>query len=221
MQNPAGGILPDHVIRDAVATGDIVIDPFDAANLNPVSYDLTLGDEVTVYKRWVAYDPEYDVRPLPYTLSMADVTGKPRDGSDIHPWREGRWLDVKDEPETVTFKIHPEAGWYLKPGIGYLMHTHERVFTKRYVPVLDGKSSIGRLFVQVHITAGFGDPNFNGQYTLEVVVTHPIRVYAGMKIAQMRFHTIAGEVEKPYDGNYTGEGARGAVPSRAFRQFRK
>jgi deoxycytidine triphosphate deaminase len=55
--------------------------------------------------------------------------------------------------------------------------------------------------------------------TLEVVVTHPLKVYPGMRIAQMRFHTIVGEIEKPYAGNYTSEGASGPVASRAYRQF--
>jgi dCTP deaminase len=108
----------------------------------------------------------------------------------------------------------------LEPNVGYLMHTIERVHTKKYVPVLDGKSSIGRLFMKVHETAGYGDAGFDGQYTLEVTVVHPLRVYPGMRIAQMRFHTILGEVQKLYAGNYTGEAAKGPVPSRAWRQFR-
>lgn len=199
---PSHGILPDHRIRHAVENGEIEIDPYNPDHLNPVSYDLTLGDEVVIYKTWVGFE-ETDL----FRLSPD----------------ERRVLDVKDEPETAKFKIDPERGWILKPGIGYLMHTHERVFTKKYVPVLDGKSSIGRLFMVVHVTAGYGDPGFNGQYTLEVTVTHPLKVYAGMKIAQMRFHTIAATdgVEKPYEGNYTGDGAKGPVASRAYRQFKK
>ena len=101
------------------------------------------------------------------------------------------------------------------------MHTVERIHTKKYVPVLDGKSSIGRLFMKIHETAGYGDPGFNGQYTLEVTVVHPLRVYAGMRVAQMRFHSICGEVEKPYNGNYVGDAARGPVASRAYKQFQK
>ncbi len=223
------GILPDNLIRAAVAAGDIEIDPYNPAHVNPVSYDLTLGEEVAVYKRWVYYDAEYDVRPsLPGSphiqlgISRAEITGKPRDGSDMYPFKD-EVQDVRHEPEIATFKIDPERGWLLRPGIGYLMHTRERILTKKFVPVLDGKSSIGRLFMVVHVTAGYGDPGFNGQYTLEVVVTHPLRVYAGMRIAQMRFHTIASEygVEKPYEGNYVGTDARGPVASKAFRQFKK
>ena len=192
----SGGILADSEIHAAIACGDIEIDPFDPSHVNPVSVDLTLGDEVLVYARWA------EKRPV--------------DDSPIGP--EFAVLDIKEEPEMIRFNIAAK-GIVLKPGIGYLMHTRERVATKKYIPVLDGKSSIGRLFMVVHVTAGFGDPGFNGQYTLEVTVTHALRVYAGMRIAQMRFHTIVGEVERPYAGNYVGEGARGPVASRAYRQF--
>jgi dCTP deaminase len=187
------GILSDESILHAIRLGDIEIDPFDPANVNPVSVDLTLGDTFLVYADWV-YPP----------------------GPNDHP--TGRIQDVREKPETIQGKIASD-GLNLKPGVGYLMHTRERVFTKKYVPVLDGKSSMGRLFMQVHVTAGFGDPGFNGQYTLEVTVVHPLRVYAGMRIAQMRFHTICGAVVKPYAGNYVGEDSRGPVASKAYKQF--
>ena len=111
-------------------------------------------------------------------------------------------------------------GVVLRPGNGYLLHTHERVHTNKYVPVLDGKSSVARLFVGIHVTAGFGDPGYNGQWTLEVTTVYPVRLYAGMRIAQMRFHTIVGET-KLYQGNYCGEASTGAVPSRAWKMFQK
>jgi dCTP deaminase len=191
-----GGILADSEIRRAIASGDIEIDPFNPEHVNPVSVDLTLGDEVLVYTRW--------------------VSGIGNGNHIAHP----DVMDVHEEPKTTKFKIDA-GGLILHPGIGYLMHTRERVLTRKYEPVLDGKSSIGRLFVFVHVTAGFGDPNFDGQYTLEVVALHPVRIYAGMRIAQMRFHTIVGAVEKPYQGNYTGENARGPVASKAWKQFLK
>lgn len=206
------GILSDRAIREAVAASEIRIDPFDGAHLNPASYDLTLGDEVTVYDGWV------------------DVAGEPHredtDGSRL--FLRNATYDVRQEPVAVKFRMGRERGWVLKPGIGYLMHTHERIWTERFVPVLDGKSSIGRLFLQVHVTAGYGDPGFDGQYTLEVIATHPVRIFPGMRIAQIRFHTIdsGGDefrgVEKPYNrvGHYTGDHARGAVPSQAWRQFK-
>jgi len=98
------------------------------------------------------------------------------------------------------------------------MHTAERVFSNRFVPVLDGKSSIGRLGICVHLTAGYGDPGFNGQYTLEVTTVYPVRVYPRMRFCQMRFHMIEGEVQQ-YTGNYTGGSAMGPVASRCWKQF--
>lgn len=190
------GILSDRAILAAVAQGDIEIDPFQRKHLNTASYDLTLGDEVAVYNEWAwTGGTNQSVTPRPEIL------------------------DVRDEPSVTKFRID-ERGWVLRPGVGYLMHTRERVYTKKFVPVLDGKSSLGRLFVQVHATAGYGDPGFNGQYTLEVIVTHPIHLYAGMRIAQIRFHTLVGDPLKTYDGNYTGDAAKGPVPSRAWRMFR-
>jgi dCTP deaminase len=73
--------------------------------------------------------------------------------------------------------------------------------------------------MKVHETAGYGDPGFSGNYTLEVTVQHPLHVYAGMRVAQIRFHTIVGNVEKPYAGNYVKETATGPVASRAWKQF--
>src|SRR5277367_4962938 len=131
------------MIREAVRIGDIEIDPYNPAHLNSVSYDLTLGDELMIYRLWVTFDPHLDEPgPLGGPSLRQIATGKPRDGSDFGIDRH-RFLDVRDEPEVQAFKIDRQEGWILKPGIGYLMHTHERVFTKRSVPVLDGKSSIG------------------------------------------------------------------------------
>jgi dCTP deaminase len=178
------GILSGKEIENALLLGDISISPFEVSQLNPASYDLTLGDGITVYSK---------------------------------VWKRGSYLDPKADNPTNSFKMIPE-GFILKPGIGYLMHTKEIVGTNRYVPAIDGKSSIGRLFVFVHVTAGLGDPGFKGQYTLEVLTTYPIRVYPGMRICQIRFFTVRGEINL-YKGHYQGDNARGAVASHAYEQF--
>jgi dCTP deaminase len=131
---------------------------------------------------------------------------------------KGLLLDCKEE-QVALVTVIPDAGFVLVPGHLYLMHTEERVWSHRHVPVLDGKSSIGRLGVQVHMTAGYGDPGFDGQYTLEVTSVYPVRVYAGMRFCQMRFHTMFGELQT-YAGNYTGEFSEGPVPSRVWKQFK-
>lgn len=199
------GVLSGHEIEKQVKEERIRIDPFNPKHLNPASYDLTLGGGVLVYQG--AVGNRYWGSPDGAGLVPYDPYGE----------KEYEVLDSRKPNPTEAFHIGPE-GWVLKPGIGYLMHTVERVWTGNFVPVLDGKSSVGRLFIKVHETAGYGDPGFDGQYTLEVTAVHPVRVYVGMRICQIRFHTIAGQ-PKLYEGNYRGDTAQGAVASRSWNQF--
>lgn len=212
------GILTDTAIRAAVRFGDIQIDPYDPAHVNPASYDLTLGDDVAVYKDWVDYQEPFGLKGSP---PIKESYHECLQGWSLYP-RE--WvIDIQQEPKILRFKMDPEKGWILKPGIGYLMCTRETVGTTKYVSFLDGKSSVGRLFIKVHETAGYIDPGFVGQVTLEVTAQHPIRVYPGMRICQIRFQDLHGRVGKTYDkvGHYTGEAAKGAVGSQAWKQFQK
>lgn len=190
----------------------INIDPFHVERVNPASVDVTLGSEVAVYTDfvWLDVEPEHMTRQ-----------GRPYDGTHMRPQSE-RIFDTKKPAEIRKFKIDSGAGWVIYPGIGYLMHTAERIETDFYVPVLDGKSSIGRVFVKVHETAGYGDPGFDGQYTLEVTTTmFPVRLYAGMKIGQIRFHSLDGEpLSYQQTGRYKGEAALGAVGSKIHESFR-
>lgn len=136
---------------------------------------------------------------------------------------DGRDLDVKkDNPGTLR-ALDPAHGLWLEPGELYLMHTVERIWSAEFVTVIDGKSSMGRLGIFAHVTAGYGDPGFDGQYTLEVVVVKPTRIYPGMRFAQARFHALAYEGPNPPDysthGHYTKVAAQGPVPSMSWRQF--
>lgn len=194
------GILTGPEILKQVKLGSIEIDPFDTTRINPASYDLALGDSVSVYAAVTSY--VYYSKDLSGRGLVPKITGV---------------LDSKAQQEIRTFKIGSN-GWVLKPGIGYLMHTKERVKSTLFNPVLDGKSSIGRLFIKVHETAGYGDIGFDGQYTLEVTAVHPVIVYAGMRICQIRFHTVKGDIQ-PYHGNYTGSDAQGAIGSKSWKQF--
>lgn len=214
------GILSDTAILIGIESKDIEIDPFNPKHVNAASYDVTLGDEVTVYKDWVHFDERAHAYHNGHDLIPV---GNIRDGRDLFP--VDNILDVRREPGTQSFKIDSSRGWVLKPNIGYLMHTRERVrVSNKLVPILDGKSSTGRLFMHIHVTAGYGDPGFNGQFTMEVLVRHPLRVFPGMRIGQVRFHTMEGEVNVDYsqrDSAYLGQTAMGAVGSRAYRQFKK
>lgn len=105
-------------------------------------------------------------------------------------------------------------GYPLQPGYGYLATTIERTYCEGFVPVINGKSSLGRLFLSIHQTAGFGDDGFEGQWTLELVaMAKPVRIYPGMRICQIAFMPIVGE-RLPYQGKYQNQ--EGPVESRSW-----
>jgi len=106
-------------------------------------------------------------------------------GKDLLVYTEDT-LDCIKMPIVHRFEI-PEEGYVLHPGELYLGVTNERTRSKCFVPDIDGKSSIGRLGICIHQTAGIGDIGFNGHWTLEITVIKPIRVYANMPIGQVRF----------------------------------
>jgi len=227
------GILTGLEILEQCRSGHITIlengsPHLDEARINSNSYDLTLGNRVAVYSDVMELRTcsllgmrkgVYDRRDLELPEDVrADTVA--RQGVNLFLDTE-QVLDSKKKLNVWEFEIEPEKGWLLKPGIGYLMHTVERISTMNFVPVLDGKSSIGRLFLTVHVTAGYGDTGFDGQYTLEVVAQYPTIVYPGMRFSQMRFHTLVGDVtDYRTRGNYTGEASMGPVPSMAYRQFK-
>ena len=110
-------------------------------------------------------------------------------------------LDMRVRNATRSLKI-PEEGLVLKPGTLYLGRTREYTETERCVPMLEGRSSVGRLGLYVHVCAGFGDVGFKGYWTLEIHCIQPIRVYAGVGICQIYYHAIEGEYEGYTSGKY-------------------
>jgi dCTP deaminase len=124
-------------------------------------------------------------------------------------------LDMRKENAVEEIKIPPE-GLYLNPGVLYLGETEEYTETPYHVPCIEGRSSVGRLGMQVHLTAGFGDTGFKGKWTLEITVVHPLRVYAGAEVCQISYQNVFGTVT-PYKGKYLGQ--QGVVPSHMFRDF--
>lgn len=198
-------ILGSLAIEAAVADGSIRIDPYNPDQLNPASYDLTLGDELCVYVNSAA-DRRLEGQPVNNWYQLPDPPAA---------------INVKQQPHAFRALIDPEkgfrVGWTQRRRV-FLMHTRERIWTLGYVPVIDGKSSIGRLGLAIHITAGYGDPGFDGQYTLEVVALgEDVILFPGMRIAQVRFHQV--HAQRGYRGNYTGAAAMGAQPSKSYAQF--
>lgn len=125
-------------------------------------------------------------------------------------------LDMKEKLETEELEI-PESGLTLTPGVLYLGRTYEYTKTNNLVPMLEGRSSIGRLGLFIHITAGFGDVGFAGFWTLEIFCVQPVRIYPMVQICQIFYHTIEGQftsyASKKYQNN------TGAQPSLIYQEF--
>ena len=158
-------VLSDRTIREQIAAGRLLIDPFDDALLQPSSVDLRVDGAFRVFRN-----------------------------------------------NRQPFILHP--------GEFVLGSTLERVgIPDDLVARLEGKSSLGRLGLLIHSTAGYIDPGFEGQITLEFsnVASLPIAIHAGMRIGQISFLQMTTPVDRPYQGKYQGQA--GPTSSRAHRDF--
>jgi len=170
-------ILSGHEIRKQIG-GNIIIDPFDEANLNPNSYNLTLHSELMVYEEVV--------------------------------------LDMRTPSRTRRIHV-PEEGLVIKPNQLYLGRTTEFTQTHNLVPQIEGRSSVGRLGLFVHVTAGFGDVGFAGYWTLEMFAVQPVRIYPGVPICQIFYHEISGDITEYDSDKY--QFSRDIQPSLLYREL--
>jgi dCTP deaminase len=185
-------VLSDRSIREEVAAGRIVIDPFDDALVQPGSVDVRVGNAFRVFRnsRYAYIDVK---RPMDDLTELVMVEG--------------------DEP----FILHP--------GEFVLAVVAERVaLPADIVASLDGKSSLGRLGLVVHQTAGIIDAGFDGHITLELanMANLPITVYPGMRIGQLSFHTLTTPAEHPYGSGRLGskyQGQAEPTPSKYYLNF--
>ena len=127
-------------------------------------------------------------------------------------------LDMKVDNKTKSLIIPPE-GLELKPGVIYLARTVEYTKTLNHVPMLEGRSSVGRLGLYIHITAGFGDVGFSGYWTLEMSCIQPVRIYPNIEICQIFYHTIKGDCSISYKSKYQNN--EGIQSSKMFEDFLK
>src|SRR6218665_2454863 len=111
---------------------------------------------------------------------------------------EDKILDAKKHNKINHFEI-PEEGYVLHPGTLYLGVTEEYTETHAHVPFLEGKSSTGRLGIDIHATAGKGDVGFCNTWTLEISCTQPVKIYAGMPVGQLIYFVVEGEIETLYN----------------------
>ncbi len=112
----------------------------------------------------------------------------------------------------------PKEGLVLSPNQLYLGRTAEKTTTHNLVPQIEGRSSIGRLGLFVHVTAGFGDVGFSGYWTLEMFAVQPVRIYPGVPICQIFYHEITGEIVE-YTSKYQHN--RDIQPSLFFEEIGK
>lgn len=200
-------ILVDKDIKAGIADGSIVFDPYDPSRVGTNSYDVTLAKTLLVYGR---------MRADMHRLALYKV-------SEYEPLTE---LDCKVEPPTVEIEI-PRDGYVLEPGQLYLASTMEYTEAHNTVPFLEGKSSLGRLGLNIHVTAGKGDVNYRNYWTMELTVVHRLRVYAGMPIGQVFFHQITQLPEVDYSSKssqkYSAPGEKSGNPkpgaSKMYKNF--
>jgi len=131
---------------------------------------------------------------------------------------ENSVLDMRT-PNPTKKIIIPEEGYKLEPNKLYLGRTNEFTKTDRFVPMLEGRSSTGRLGLFIHVTAGFGDVGFAGYWTLEIFCVQPIMIYPNVEICQIYYHNILGEYELYKSGKYQNN--TGIQPSLMFKDFEK
>lgn len=210
-------------ILKRIEAGEIVIDPFCPDQMNPNSYNLRLDRKLLVYDcRPVVQRHEGGgtLAPLAdhiidnwrYDRYLSAVNGgqcvrpgvKPKAGYNIELADWGHVLDMKAQNPTYELEI-PETGLVLIPGRLYLGHTVEYTETHTTVPCIEGRSSIGRLGITVHASAGFGDIGFCGTWTLEISVIEPVRIYPDVCFCQINYETVIGEVVKYKSEKYQGQ----------------
>ena len=125
-------------------------------------------------------------------------------------------LDMRKANRVRRLSI-PAEGLVLSPNQLYLGRTAERTETHNLVPMIEGRSSIGRLGLFVHVTAGFGDVGFCGFWTLEMFAVQPVRIYAGVQICQIFYHQICGDVTEYVSNKYQHN--RDIQPSLLFKEL--
>ena len=188
-------ILSDRSIREELASGRIEIDPLDESCIQPSSVDLTIDRFFRVFRN--------------HTTGIIDVK-----------------QDMEELTELVEIADDPDAVFMLHPGEFVLGSTAERIkLPTDLVGRLEGKSSLGRLGLLIHSTAGFIDAGWDGHVTLELsnIATLPITLYPGMKIGQISFLRMTTAADVPYGSASVGskyQGQRGPTPSRYWENFK-
>ncbi len=183
-------ILSDRSIKEKLRTGEISIEPFSQEFVQPASYDLHLDTNILIFNT---------------------------DKHDI--------IDVKEPMEDLMVKVEidDKSGYVLKPRQFILANVVEITgVDSRHVGRLEGKSSLARMGLIIHATAGFLDPGNKLRLTLEIANLSPlpIRIYAGMKIAQLAFEQLDQHCERPYGSSGLNSKYKGDMTVQASKMWK-
>ena len=198
-------MLTGQEILNLVNNGEIRITPFNEKQLNPNSYNLKIGDTISYYPSVLETFEKPFFEKEDNNKCIPDIM--------IHRNFEDTYLDSKRDNYLKTVKI-PEDGIILKPGILYLANTEETTYAGNLIPCLSGRSSFARLGMEIHRTAGFGDIGVDLQWTLEITVVHPLKIYPHQEICQIYFEKPDGDTNIKYNGKY--QNSKGTIGSRSF-----
>ena len=135
----------------------------------------------------------------------------------VYKLTSDEYLDTRSKNSTTIIEI-PSTGLVLRPGVLYLGTTVDEIGSDHHVPMYEGRSSMARLGLQSHVSAGFGDIGFKSNWTLELVCTHPIKIYSNMRIGQVYFHRVNSKWNNPqnrYHGKYQDQSS-GPIESRSY-----
>jgi len=187
-------ILVGTEIIDEYNNGKIIINPFNEKHIGPNSIDVTLSNILVTYTSVkIGYQKNLGYVVIP----------------DVDP--SSTILDMASENKFYTIEI-PEEGLVIQPNILYLGATNEACGSDFYVPMYEGRSSMARLGIQSHLSAGFGDIFFKSNWTLEITVVHPTKIYPNRRIGQVYFHNVNEDIRKglidagkEYQGKYTSQ----------------
>jgi dCTP deaminase len=187
-------ILSDRTLREQLAAGRIIVDPLDESLIQPSSIDVRISNLFRVFRN--------------HTRAVIDVKA-----------------EMDDLTELIEIPADGEQAFMLHPGEFVLGSTLERIaLPDDLVARLEGKSSLGRLGLLIHSTAGFVDAGWDGQITLELsnVANLPITLYPGMKVGQVSFMQMTTPADNPYGSGKIGSKYQGQVgprPSQYWKNF--
>lgn len=197
-------ILTGSEIKKNINEGRIRINPFNEESLQPNSYDLTLASDISYYTLIdnivTVGQIDKDMGFEQYGMSAVRDIESQKCGYN----RSYGYLDSKGSNTMITDEI-PDDGFILLPGVLYLVHTNEKVWSDEFVPEVSGSSSLARLGLKVHQTAGYANLGHDFHWVLELEAIHPIKIYKGMKIGQMYFFATFGDKTISYNGIHRGQ----------------